>query len=873
MGAVGQVLYALCSDTGAAMWTFSDPPLNMGTPTVSNGKVYVASGEYWGAGAVYVLDAATGGLLHRWPVTGLRGDPPLVANGLVYILYGTYRYGQPFGIRALDLETGASVWSFSSPVGLNMPGLSEDNRLLYTHGCDSALHALNAATGAQVWAYHAGSYWNQMPPIVSGSVVYWAVSSGLPFWQVQALDASTGTKLWESAPFEGAINISCSAVTGNTLYVGALTALPSSSPRGRLYALDLSNSGQIAWVYPASGWLSAGVTAPIVSGSVVYFLGSYASGSAGYCYAVDASSGALLWQTTAGRGWAGPTVAEGALFYVSEGNPVRVCAYAPATGIIWGRVFSESLDSRNHSYDPGEGVGDAKVAVFSNMTNCWNRLPIKTVSSDSNGVFQIPGLELGQFYEVGVCLYEADLELRQVPLHTDQPNPTVDIEVCQDHLRSWLCPPFPRPDPGTSRTVRYLIDTEDATWVTAIDKALAVWGSVSYEYEGSRVPYLRFESVVHPWEADLVFKKEVLPWPLVAETLPWPGFPYLRKLILFNSRRTFAPQLDYSPSFNYFSVSGFTLWSYVDNSAAIERVRTALHEIGHALGLAHITWIGIEDAYSVMHSNVWGEWPEAEWRWFLSPGDVLAIRDFYGPASGSSLAFTALCPVQISVHDPAGETTSRDSLGIPSSWYTHADQDDDGSPDDTVMIYQPVDGVYTVCVRPRLDAGAGDTFSLYAIGSDGPTAMALDLPVADLPACFRITRYQGKVRFDTCLFEPPVTNSGFALKDGTTVPIKFHLLDCEGNVISEQRNVCLEVTGPNAAGVVTTYLFSLTDGTLRYDASASPPHYVANLNTKTYSVKDGGHYTAVAKEDGAPIGSIGFDVWTSAGTGRGNQPQ
>jgi hypothetical protein len=122
------------------------------------------------------------------------------------------------------------------------------------------------------------------------------------------------------------------------------------------------------------------------------------------------------------------------------------------------------------------------------------------------------------------------------------------------------------------------------------------------------------------------------------------------------------------------------------------------------------------------------------------------------------------------------------------------------------------------------------------------------------------------------VFEPPIVNSGFALKDGSTVPIKFHLLDCAGETIAEQLNITLEVTGPNSLGVETTYTFSLGDGSLKFDDAVSPPHYVANLSTKTYSVLDGGTYVAEVKQDGDAIGSIGFQVSTSAGTCRGNKP-
>ena len=48
-----------------------------GSPTVANGVVYADGGDY-----LYILSAATGEVLKRWPGGGLWSTP--VANGVVY---------------------------------------------------------------------------------------------------------------------------------------------------------------------------------------------------------------------------------------------------------------------------------------------------------------------------------------------------------------------------------------------------------------------------------------------------------------------------------------------------------------------------------------------------------------------------------------------------------------------------------------------------------------------------------------------------------------------------------------------------------------------------------------------------------------------
>ena len=125
---------------------------------------------------------------------------------------------------------------------------------------------------------------------------------------------------------------------------------------------------------------------------------------------------------------------------------------------------------------------------------------------------------------------------------------------------------------------------------------------------------------------------------------------------------------------------------------------------------------------------------------------------------------------------------------------------------------------------------------------------------------------------NTAVYEPPITNDNFALRDGTTVPIKFHLVDAEDNPIDEERGVQLDVSGPDPGGAPVTHVFEVADQTLRYDETAEPPHYVANFHTRQYPVMDGNEYTATVYEDGVPIGGIMFIVDATHGSGRGNGP-
>jgi hypothetical protein len=246
----------------------------------------------------------------------------------------------------------------------------------------------------------------------------------------------------------------------------------------------------------------------------------------------------------------------------------------------------------------------------------------------------------------------------------------------------------------------------------------------------------------------------------------------------------------------------------------------------------------------------------------------LSEASFFSP---DSVMVTTDCPVDIELRDPAGQVVTKDLQPAGAS-YLEGDMDGDGDTEDGVLLELGALGSYVVHVTAEPDADPNATFSLRVLSQWGPAELAIGQPVSGLPKDYRFKLGTAGLVYDSSVFEAPVINTGFLLKDGTTVPVKFHLADCDGTVIAGQRNVTLEVTGPNAAGADTTYSFSLSDGTLRWDATVMPPHYAASFSTKTYSVRDGGHYTAVVEEEGVPIGTIGFDVSTSSGTARGNKP-
>ena len=96
------------------------------------------------------------------------------------------------------------------------------------------------------------------------------------------------------------------------------------------------------------------------------------------------------------------------------------------------------------------------------------------------------------------------------------------------------------------------------------------------------------------------------------------------------------------------------------------------------------------------------------------------------------------------------------------------------------------------------------------------------------------------------VWQPPLTNESFELKDGTTMPFKFKLHTQVGDLIIDQMNVYLKVFGPSDGGIgdeVAAFWPGEGGDFLRFDLYES--YYIGNFRTKDYGLTDGETYTAV----------------------------
>lgn len=170
-------------------------------------------------------------------------------------------------------------------------------------------------------------------------------------------------------------------------------------------------------------------------------------------------------------------------------------------------------------------------------------------------------------------------------------------------------------------------------------------------------------------------------------------------------------------------------------------------------------------------------------------------------------------------------------------------------------------------ISPQAGTNSLDFIVRNYSGSDSPTANPTGL------------LYKVTVNYEVpdVVWQPPITNDAFELKDGTTLPLKFKLYEQgeDGALITDQQDVYLAVyaggCGTELGEPIVTWTLGSGVESLRFDPYEY--YYIANFQTKSYDLVSGAVYRAVVYDACADeaLGCIEFAVNTVAGTGRGNK--
>jgi outer membrane protein assembly factor BamB len=331
------LLAAGCS-SGPAGSTVSNPkaPKPAGSWPYPNGDLAntrVAAGSVISSANVSGLRQAwsfklTGSAVHAAPTYGSLAAAPVVTNGVVYM------QDLNANVYALSLATGKLKWEFqvNSPEksGPGPDGVAVVGDTVYGD-TSTTVFALNASTGKTVWTsknlLSSGEGYFEIQPQVAGGRVYLASAYGLARGGgvLMALSAATGRLLWRfntlvsvdkaangvgvgsGGAWETPLVGSDGSVTfgiGNP-YQSAATAI--ADPSAQLYTdsdvnLDAA-TGKLRWYYQGLGndFMDHDMQSSPIAATVNGAPAIIGSGKLGVVFAMNASTGKLIWKTPVGE--------------------------------------------------------------------------------------------------------------------------------------------------------------------------------------------------------------------------------------------------------------------------------------------------------------------------------------------------------------------------------------------------------------------------------------------------------------------------------------------------------------------------------------------------------------------------------------------
>jgi outer membrane protein assembly factor BamB len=267
------------------------------------------------------------------------------ANEIIIANYTEYAY---------DLTTGQLRWNNPDYINMYNSANASDGKLVFSTASTGDIYALNVITGKLGWTKNY-SFGPSRTPAVSKGVLYLPANDQ----NIYALDAGSGNKIWNN--YQNVNNLlQTMDIDHDILYFIASDYRVTS-----VNAL----TGSFIWKSDPSLVFVAG---PVVSGNL-----AYASGYDSNVYALDISTGHVIWKTKTGFLNATPVVANGVVYiaatndslyaldavtgnksWVSYVNTTTASGYPISSSpmVANGSVYVNGSDRYLHAFDAGAGT-------------------------------------------------------------------------------------------------------------------------------------------------------------------------------------------------------------------------------------------------------------------------------------------------------------------------------------------------------------------------------------------------------------------------------------------------------------------------------------------------------------------------------------
>jgi outer membrane protein assembly factor BamB len=311
---------------GSHLWTFGAGPGSSGSldqggtgcqtyygidfaaPVLTPSSIiFMSEAKGW---RTFAVDVATG--VERWNVSfvgSTSATAPAVSDGAVY--FAVLRASKVH-LVCIDEATGRLRWDVVVPGAAYLygpPSVAAGVVYIVLH---DGLHTFSSSSGAQGWTATKPGCSETTPTVVDG-VVYIAAGEGSG---VQTFDASTGKPGWTSPPDTSSPWATPVVHGGRVFSSGFNNSDPNGYYTAIVYGLD-SQTGKLDWKFDLAKFNPEPMTAYAPLAPAVADGRLFVTGAMSTVYALDTSTGALLWNATNlcnGHLWAVAAVVNGTVY-------------------------------------------------------------------------------------------------------------------------------------------------------------------------------------------------------------------------------------------------------------------------------------------------------------------------------------------------------------------------------------------------------------------------------------------------------------------------------------------------------------------------------------------------------------------------------
>lgn len=282
------VLLAGCGEQHQLGQAVSPSPTATAT-TPKTVNVYVGTiGDASDDGFVIALSGTTGQQLWKYNSGHVANSTPVLDHGVAYV-------GADKSLYALSLQDGKLLWSYATPNTATVLGVSNGLVFGATTLDNPAIYGLDASTGKARWTYQTSDMVEQA--LLEDGVIYATISRSNchcsnPPTTLLALNASDGSVKWQTPQYTDFFYIR--QIANGLLYGSHAEA---EGPANDLQ-VRRSSDGTVAWQSPQQPTdleLIAVDSAKLYA--IANDLSNFPNPGANTLYALNATTGATLWQT------------------------------------------------------------------------------------------------------------------------------------------------------------------------------------------------------------------------------------------------------------------------------------------------------------------------------------------------------------------------------------------------------------------------------------------------------------------------------------------------------------------------------------------------------------------------------------------------